>query len=79
MYQLRNLINRTVVPSDPEKDMNAAEDFMLLLVHSFVTYAGKVDGYTPSIMDLSKAIVDKFVQMWQLLTAQMVYSCMQKR
>ena len=39
MYQLKNLIGRSAVPNDPEKNMNAAEDFMLLLVHAFVAAA----------------------------------------
>lgn len=63
MYQLHNLINRSLVPSDSEKDMNAAEDFMLSLVHSFVTYAGKVFQASSSVTDLAKVIVDKFVKL----------------
>ena len=34
MYQLRNLIHRTNVPNDPQNNMNAAEDFKLLLLHA---------------------------------------------
>ena len=68
MYQLRNLINRTAVPSDPEKNMNAAEDFMLLLLHAHVVQAGKVlqlqtaNSYK-SVFDLAESIVDKYVRL----------------
>ena len=40
MYQLRNLIHRTNVPFDHEKDMNVAEDFMLYFV--FVKQLGGI-------------------------------------
>ncbi len=33
------VIARAAVPKDPEKNMNTAEDFMLLLVHVFVCSA----------------------------------------
>ena len=33
MYQLCNILDQTVVPSDLEKNMKAAEDFLLLLLH----------------------------------------------
>ena len=36
MYQLRNLVHRTNVPKDPEKNMDSAEDFMLLMLHTHV-------------------------------------------
>ena len=41
MDQLRNLINRTSVPLDPQNNMTAAEDFMLLLLHTHIVAAGK--------------------------------------
>ena len=41
MYQIRNLLKRTNVPLDPEKNMKAAEDFMLLLLHTHVIAAAK--------------------------------------
>ena len=37
LFQLKNLIHRTNVPSDPQKNMNAAEDFLLVLLHAHVT------------------------------------------
>ena len=39
MFQLKNWINRTSVPSDPQNNMTAAEDFMLLLLHAHVVAA----------------------------------------
>jgi len=36
MYQLTNLINRTSVPADSSQNMNAAEDFLLLLLHTHI-------------------------------------------
>ena len=41
MYQIRNLLNRTKVPLDPEKNMKAAEDFMLLVLHAHAIAAAK--------------------------------------
>lgn len=64
MFQLKNLINRSLVPHDPEKNMKAAEDFMLLLLHSYVCYAGQLlqsSDYEPSVKDLTDKIVEKFV------------------
>ena len=64
MYHIRNLICRTVVPKDPEKNMNAAEDFMLLMVHTHVVVvARQLMLKTPTfcVKALAKTIVDKFV------------------
>lgn len=41
MFQLRNLINRSAVPTNPEKNMKASEDFLLLLIHAHVAAAAK--------------------------------------
>ena len=38
-HQLRNLVGRTNVTTKPKNDMNACEDFMLLLLHSYITTA----------------------------------------
>ena len=64
MYQLRNAINRTLVPADPEKIMNAAEDYMLLLLHAYIMYAGKfqqASQHRQLTSELAKVIVDKYV------------------
>ena len=56
MYQLRNLVHRTNVPADPQKNMNSSEDFMLLLLHTHVVAAAN------AIQDLSPC---QSVQIWQ--------------
>jgi len=64
MYQLRNAINRTLVPADPEKNMNAAEDYKLLLLHAYIMYAGKfqqASQYRQLTSELANVIVDKYV------------------
>ena len=64
LYQLRNLINRTSVPTDPKANMNAAEDFLLLLLHAHVTAAAKIIlSYNPtdSAEILANHIVANFI------------------
>ena len=39
MYQLRNLINRRNVVTDPKKDMNACEDFLELITNAHILAA----------------------------------------
>lgn len=39
MYQLRNLINRRNVVTDPKKDMNACEDFFELITNAHILTA----------------------------------------
>lgn len=64
LYQLRNLIHRTNVPADPEKNMNSAEDFMLLMLHGHVVAAAKVvfarSHSTSSVQELAKKIIEDF-------------------
>ena len=62
MYHLRNLINRTAVPSDPE-NMNADE---LLLLHAHVVTAGKtIQSINQSeiVQDLANLIVSNNVRL----------------
>ena len=78
MYQLRNLINRTSVPSDPSKNMNAAEDFLLLLLHTHVVAAAKVlQSVNPvtSVSDLASAIAVNFVRLPQTTSSQTPATC----
>ena len=66
MYHLRNLINRTAVPSDPEKNMNAAEDTMLLLLYAHVVTAGKTIqsiNQSETVQDLGNLIVSNNVRL----------------
>ena len=39
LYQLRNLINRRNVVSDPTRDVTACEEFFLLVVEAHILYA----------------------------------------
>ena len=61
MVQLRNLIHRTNVPIDPQHNVNAAEDFLLLLLHAYIIAAAKVQ-LTESVMELARFVVVNFVR-----------------
>ena len=66
MYQLRNLVHRTNVPKDPEKNMDSAEDFMLLMLHTHVVAAAKVIldlQPVETVQDLAKMIIVNFVRL----------------
>ena len=57
------------MPPNPKKKMNAAEDFMLLLVHTYVSQAARVLQLTQpssSVRQLASAIVDQFVHLLNL-------------
>ena len=68
MFQIKNLIHRTAVPFDPEKNMKAAEDYLLLLLHAHVTAAAKEvlstqlsNSESPSVADLATTIINKYL------------------
>lgn len=66
MFHYHNLINRTCIPTDPEKNMNAAEDFMLLLLYIHIVAAAKVIqscNQVDTIADLAKLIVGSYVHL----------------
>ncbi len=66
MFQLRNLINRKSVPSDPSTNMNAAEDFLKLLLHAHGVAAAKVImsfNSMDSVTDLANAVIVNFVHL----------------
>lgn len=68
LYQLRNLIHRTNVPLDPEKNMNASEDFMLLVLHAHVVAAAKVvqkSNPKASVQELAGLVLEKFTRFTQ--------------
>ena len=64
MFQLKNLINRTSVPLDPQDNMKAAEDFLELLLEAHVVTAAEC---LPSIHSdltlhqIKQMIVDRYV------------------
>ena len=41
LYQLKNLLNRSAVPKDPGNNKKATEDFMEVVLTSFVIVAAK--------------------------------------
>ena len=68
LYQLKNVIGRSSVPQDPENDMNAAEDFLLLIVHAHVFAAARLlvqkdPTLTDSITSLAELVISSFVQL----------------
>ena len=78
MYQLCNLINRTSAPSDPSKNMNAADDFLLLLLHMHVVAAAKVlqsVNLVTSVSDLATSIAINFVRLPQTTSSQLPATC----
>jgi len=63
LYQLKNLLHRTAVPSDPGDNMKAAEDFLEVVLHAHIVAAAESLCDTPGgIAELSEAIVDNFVK-----------------
>ena len=72
LFQLRNLLNRSSVPSDPVKNMKASEDFLLVILHAHVvaaanTICSHMD--VNSVQKLSHAIVANYTLLPQLAEA----------
>lgn len=68
MFQMKNLIHRTAVPFDPEKNMKAAEDYLLLLLHAHATAAAKEvlntqlsNSESPSVADVASTIINTYL------------------
>ena len=64
LYQLKNLVNHTAVPSDPEDGVKAAEDFLLLVLHAHIVAAARLLlslNPTDSVAYLAKSVVATFV------------------
>ena len=64
MYQLKNLLNRTAVPIDPGDNMKAAENFLLVVLHSHVIAAADAilsGAQATNVETLAKSIVDRYV------------------
>ena len=63
MYQLKNINSRKSVPHNPEKNMKAAEDYFLLLLHTHVIYAAETvrkTATTANVTELDKLVIEKF-------------------
>ena len=70
LYQLKNLVNRSGVPTDPGDNMKAAEDFLLVVLHSYVIAAANTilaGAEANDLASLSKSIVDHYVLLKALL------------
>lgn len=66
MYHLRNLINRTNVPKDPQDNMNAAEDYFLLLLHAHAVAAAKtIMNLNPQtcVKELARLVVVNYLRL----------------
>ncbi len=60
-----NLIRRTNVPSDPQNNMNAADDYFRLMVHAHVVAAAKtVMKFNPqtSVKDHARLIITNYIR-----------------
>ena len=75
------------MPSDPEKNMNSCEDFLLLLLHAHVVQACRVmqlQSPTNSVVQLAKSVVYNFVRLANMTDVPSaecddgVYMCMQQ-
>ena len=78
MYQLRSLINRSSVPSDPSNNMNSSEDFLQLLLHAHSLVAAQtVQAFNPtnSVTELASQIVASYVNL-PMASAQMTMMMM---
>ena len=65
LYHLKNVLHRTAVPLDPADNMKAAEDFLLVVLHSYIVAAAEaVQSNTDAVdvQSLYKEIVKRFVK-----------------
>ena len=63
LYQLKVLINRTAVRSLPSKNLKPTEDFLLLILHSYVIAAAEQCQQDSDTCELlAKRIVEQFVK-----------------
>ena len=63
LWQLRNLLNRTAVPSIPKANVKAAEDFLTIVFEGYsIAAARAILSYhsTSDVKELAKLIVDSF-------------------
>ena len=65
LYQLKVLINRTAVKSVPSKNMKPTEDFLLLILHSFVIAAAEqCQKNSDTCQMLSQRVVKRFAKIY---------------
>lgn len=81
MHQLRNIIGRTNVPLDPQKNMNAAEDFMMLLLHAHIVAAAEViqsQNTYDDVVELARAIVSNNIHLPRINDSDACKDCEDK-
>ena len=65
LYQLKNLINRTAVKSDPSKCMKAAEDFFTVVLYAYIMAAARKimakSTSLPSCIDVARQVVSNYI------------------
>lgn len=65
LFQLKQLLHRSSVPTDPGDNIKAAEDFLLVVLHSYIVAAANfilsAEPRPANVAVLSRKIVDKFV------------------
>ena len=65
LFQLKQLLHRSSVPTDPGDNMKAAEDFLLVVPHSYILAAANFilssEPRPGNVAILSRKIIDKFV------------------
>ena len=66
LFQLKNLLNRSAVPSEPDKNMKSAEDFLELVVTAHIVVAAQEQlkkAQSDCMHKLAETIVDRFVEL----------------
>ena len=65
LAQLKILLNRTSVPQDPQKNMQAAEDFFRLILEAHIVLAAEneVSSDDCTVEDVAKLIIEKHVRL----------------
>jgi len=64
LYQLKNLINRTAVPTEPDTNLKAAEDFLLVVLYAHIVAAAEAvmsQNNIASVGELANEVVKKFL------------------
>ena len=65
LYQLKNTINRTNVPSDPKDNLNACEDFLGVVLEAHIVAAAKtilLSTQYGSVSDLAASVVNNYLR-----------------
>ena len=64
LYKIRNLLHHIAVPIDPGKNMKAAEDFLILVLHAHVVAAAKGLLHSESFAGSSSSPLDVARVVW---------------